>query len=87
MNLEERVTKIEEAVLMMKDLLVNHDERLKDYYRSLQESREDFNFKMNAIIDAQIKLTDAQAKNEAEIGALKEASRSQLNRIERLENK
>jgi hypothetical protein len=53
---------------------------LEDYYKALRESREDFNFKMNALIDAQI-------KNEAEIGELKEASGSQLNRIERLENK
>lgn len=91
MNLEERVTKIEEAILIMKNLLVNHDERLEDYFRSLRESREefksslresreDFNFKMNAVVDAQI-------KNEAEIGELKEASRLQLNRIEKLENK
>jgi hypothetical protein len=90
MGLEERVNKIEEAILIMKNLLVNHDERLEDYYKALRESREefelnlresreDFNFKMNALIDAQI-------KNEAEIGELKEASRSQLNRIERLEN-
>ena len=87
MNLEDRVAKIEEAVLIMKDLLVNHDERLEDYYKSFRESRDDFNFKMNALIDAQIKVIDAQAKNEAEIGELKEASRLQLNRIERLENK
>jgi hypothetical protein len=80
MGLEERVNKIEEAILIMKNLLENHDERLEDYYKALRESREDFNFKMNALIDAQI-------KNEAEIGELKEASRSQLNRIERLENK
>jgi hypothetical protein len=80
MGLEERVNKIEEAILIMKNLLVNHDERLEDYYKALRESREDFNFKMNALIDAQI-------KNEAEIGELKEASRSQLDRIEKLENK
>ena len=80
MGLEEKVNRIEEAILIMKDLLVNHDERLEDYYKALRESREDFNFKMNGLIDAQI-------KNEAEIGELKEASRSQLNRIEKLENK
>ena len=75
MGLEEKVNKIEEAILIMKNLLVNHDERLEDYYRpcrnreeTLRESREDFNFKMNALIDAQI-------KNEAEIGELKEASK------------
>lgn len=91
MSLEERVTKIEEAILLMKDLLVSHDQRLEDYFHALRESRddfnstlresrEDFNFKMNALIDAQI-------KNEAAIRELKEASRSQLNRIEKLENK
>jgi hypothetical protein len=87
MGLGEKVTKIEEAILIMKNLLVNPDERLEDYYKALRESREDFNFKMNALIDAQIKLGNAQAKNEAEIGELKEASKFQLNRIERLENK
>jgi hypothetical protein len=79
MGLEEKVAKIEEAVLIMKDLLVSHDERLEDYFKALRDSREDFDFKMNALIDAQL-------KNEVEIAELKEASKLQLSRIEKLEN-
>ena len=77
---EERIKRVEEAIVIMKDLLVSHNERLEDYFRALHESREDFNFKLNALIDAQI-------KNEVGIRELKEASQSQLQRIENLENK
>lgn len=52
-----------------------------NFYNALRESREDFEFKMNALIDAQI-------KNESKIGELKQssvelriASQSQLARI------
>ena len=76
---EERVKLIEEAILLMKDLLVNHNGRLDDYHKAIRESREDFDFKMNALIDAQM-------KNESEIAELKDASRSQLTRIEKLES-
>jgi hypothetical protein len=80
MSDEERIERVEEAIVIMKDLLVSHDERLENYFRALHESREDFNFKLNALIDAQI-------KNEVGIRELKEASQSQLQRIEKLENK
>lgn len=101
MKIEERVDRIEEAISIMKTLVVSHDGRLEDYYMALQRSREDFEFKMNAVIDAQI-------KNEADIAELKEsiievkesiielrksttelkeASKLQLTRIENLENK
>lgn len=47
MGLEERMTKIDEAILIMKDLLARHDDqRMEDHYRPLQESREDFEFKL-----------------------------------------
>lgn len=85
MDTEERVKLIEQAIVLMKDLIIRHDERLDTFDDQLRRSREDFEFKMNALIDAQI-------KNEAEIDELKEsttklkdASQSQLNRIERLE--
>lgn len=80
MSVEDRVKRVEEAILLLKDLNINHSERLDDYFRALRESREDFDFKMNALINAQI-------QNEAEISQLKEASQSQLKRIENLENK
>ena len=94
MSDEERVKRVEEAIVLMKDLLISHenrldnyDQRLDDYYKAMRESREDFEFKLNALIDAQL-------RNETEIAELKESSRelneasqSQLKRIENLENK
>lgn len=89
----------------MKNLVVSHGERLKNYFRALEESREDFNFKLNGLTDAQIRneteiqesredfdfklnaLIDLQMSNEMEISELKEVSKSQLTRIERIENK
>jgi predicted RNase H-like nuclease (RuvC/YqgF family) len=80
MEIEERIDRIEEAISIIKTLLVNHDDRLEDYFNALQRSREDFEFKMNAVIDMQM-------RNEVEIRELKEASKLQLTRIENLENK
>ena len=67
MEIEKRVRLVEDAILLMKDLLINHNGRLDDYYKAIRESREDFEFKMNALIDAQI-------KNESEISELKEST-------------
>ena len=94
MENEERFARIEEATLIMKDLLLRHEERIDDhsekmreFYKAMEDSREDFEFKLNALIDAQI-------RNESDIAALKEsskelneASQSQLKRIENLESK
>ena len=62
MSLENRMSVVEEAVLIMKDLLISHDERLENYFDALnaerserEESRKDFEFKLNALIDAQIR--------------------------------
>ena len=70
----------------MKHLLVSHDERLEDYFNALnherqerEESRKDFEFKLNALIDSQI-------RNQDKISQLKEASKSILKRVEKLEN-
>ena len=87
MSIEKRVETVEEAILIMKDLLVSHDERLEDYFRVLHESREDFNFKLNALIDAQIRNETEIDKVKESIEKLSEASHSQLHRIEKLENK
>ena len=87
MENEERFKKLEEAILLMKDLVVRHEDRidghdkkLSDFYKAMEDSREDFNFKLNALIDAQL-------RNESDIEKLKEASESQLKRIENIENK
>ncbi len=101
MSIEERVSRVEEAILILRDLNLNHNERLDDYFRALRESREDFEFKMNAVIDAQmqneadirglkdsiIEVKDSIIEMRVSIGGLAEASKSQLKRIENLENK
>ncbi len=93
MENEERFRRIEEATLMMKDLIVRHEDRLDNQQESLsnhylflekereerEASRRDFEFKLNALIDAQM-------QNEIGIRQLKEASQSHLQRIEKLEN-
>ncbi len=86
MSIEGRVEKIEDAIGIMKDLLVSHNERLEDYFNALnrerqerEESRKDFDFKLNALIDAQI-------RNQDQISELKEVSKSILKRVKKLEN-
>ena len=79
MSLENRMSVVEEAILIMKELLVSHDERLENYFNALNETRQDFEFKLNALIDSQI-------RNQDEISQLKEASQSTLKRVERLES-
>jgi len=107
MNSEERVTEvekridrgenrtdlIEQAILQMKDLVIRHEERLDDFHKALRESREDFEFKLNALIDAQLKneteiseLKEVSKSLEKTSKSLEEASKSQLTRIERLED-
>ncbi len=87
MNVEERVGLVEEAILILRDLNINHGERLDDYFRALRESREDFEFKLNALIDAQMRNESEIKELKDSTNALKEASKSQLGRIENLENK
>ena len=87
MSVEKRMDRVEEAILIMKDLLVSHDERLENYFKVLQESREDFNFKLNALIDAQMRNETGIDKVKESIEKLSEASQSQLQRIENLENR
>lgn len=54
MSTEERISRVEEAIVIMKDLIVRHDERLDNYSKLMQESRADFDFKLNSLIDAQL---------------------------------
>jgi hypothetical protein len=85
MELEKRVGLVEEAILLMKGILVSHSERLDDYYLALGKSREDFEFKMNALIDSQIKTEMELRQVKESIIELRGASQSQLSRIEKLE--
>ncbi len=59
MSIEQRVDKVEEAISTMKTLLVSHNERLENYFNALNQTREDFEFKMNTLINSQIK-TEAE---------------------------
>ena len=81
MNIEDRVDKverrvdrvekrdglIEQAILQIRDLIVRHDDRLENFHIELRESREDFNFKLNALIEAQM-------ENEAGIRELRKST-------------
>lgn len=94
MSIEKRLDTVEEAILIMKDLLVSHNERLENYFFALEkerqereESNKDFNFKLNALIDAQIRNETEIDKVKESIEKLSEASQSQLQRIEKLEKK
>ena len=78
---EERFKRIEEAIIIMKDLLVSHEDRLdgdgqrlEDYYKAMRQSREDFEFKLNA-------LTDAQIRNETEMQESREDFNFKLNAL------
>ena len=85
MEIEKRVGLVEEAILLMKNIVVSHSDRLDDYYAALGKSREDFEFKMNALIDSQIK-TEMELRHVKEsLTELRDASQSQLSRIEKLE--
>ena len=98
---EERVKHIEEAIFLMKDLVLRHEDRLDGHEERIdghdeklerflfalgeerqlrEEANKDFNFKLNVLIDAQI-------RNEAGIEKLNNASQAQLKRIENLEDK
>ncbi len=92
MSLENRVEKIEDAIGIMKNLLVSHDERLENYFNALnrerqerEESRRDFEFKLNALIDSQIKTEAEIIEIKESIKELRQISGSALHRIEKLE--
>ena len=85
MNLEERGNRIEDVVVILKDLIVRHEERLDTFDLDFKRSREDFEFKMNALIDAQLKNEEGLAGLQKSIGDLRDQSVSQLTRIEKLE--
>ncbi|HEX8736780.1 MAG TPA: hypothetical protein VF721_15720 [Pyrinomonadaceae bacterium] len=87
MSLENRMTVVEEAVIELKKLVISHDQRLEDYYKAMEESRRDFEFKMNALIDSQIR-TEAEIRELREsTNDLKETSKDTLERLDRLERK
>jgi hypothetical protein len=91
---EKRVKLIEEAIMMMKDLIIRHDERLDDFdlkinetRKEMLESREDFNFKLNALIDSQIRTGSDLATVKDSIIELRKTAESTLKRVEKIENK
>lgn len=88
-------------MILMQKLVVSHDERLENFLYALdrerqerEEANKDFNFKLNALIDAQMrneigidKLKQSSEMLKEASKELKEASATQLKRIEKLENK
>ena len=85
METEKRVKLIEEAIMMMKDLIIRHDERLDDFdlkinetRKEMLESREDFNFKLNALIDSQIRTGSDPATVKGSIIELRKTAESTL---------
>ncbi|MGH9947299.1 MAG: hypothetical protein ACRD6X_08880 [Pyrinomonadaceae bacterium] len=87
MKIEERVDRVENAIVIIKDLLLRHDERMDNFDLGMRQSREEFEFKMNALIDSQIK-TEAEIIGLKELTAkLSSASISQVERIEKLEER
>ena len=92
MTTEDRVNRMEDVIVLLKDLIVRHEERLDTHEERLytfdtdfKRSREDFEFKMNALIDAQLKNEEGFAELRKSIGELRDESRSQVKRIEKLE--
>jgi len=85
METEERLKQIEKAVLLMQELVLSHEDRLDTFRDDMRLAREDFEFKLNALIDAQIKNEEGFTSLRTSIAELRDESKSQLSRIERLE--
>ena len=86
MNADDRQDALEQAVLAMKELVLRHEERLDTFDADFARSRQDFDFKLNALIDAQLKNEEGIAELRRSIGELRDESRSHLTRIEKLES-
>jgi hypothetical protein len=91
---EERLKRLEDVAFIVKDAIVNHSERLDDFLSALENERrereefnKDFEFKLNALIDAQLRNETNIRELKESSKELKEASQAQLKRIEILESK
>ena len=67
MTAQERIDRMEDVMVVINKLLVRHAERIDTFDADFKRSREDFEFRMNAVIDAQL-------NNESEIEKLKEST-------------
>ena len=81
---ERRTNLIETAIIQMKDLIVSHDDRLEEYWKLFRESREDFNFKLNAIIEIQLENESGIRELRSATKELKESSIQQRESIREL---
>jgi hypothetical protein len=86
MSDEERIKRVEEAIVIMKDLLLKHEDRIDGIQKVRKDDRENFDFKLNALIDSQIRSEAEIIEIKESLKELKEVSQSQLKRIENLEN-
>ena len=84
---EERFRKLEEAILLMKDLVIRPEQRLDENQIQSKATREDFEFKLNALIDSQIRTESEIIETKEPIIELRNVSQSYLQRIENLEKK
>jgi predicted DNA-binding protein len=91
---EERLKRLEDVAFIVKDAIVNHSERMDDFLLALENERrgreefnKDFEFKLNALIDAQLRNETNIRELKESSKELKEASQAQLKRIEILESK
>ena len=82
---EDRIKRVEEAVIFMKDVLLKHEERLDEVQKEQKVDRKNFEFKLNALIDSQIKSEAEIIEIKEAIKELKELSQTQLRRVENLE--
>jgi hypothetical protein len=87
MNSEERDKAIVDAINLMKQLLLLHEERLDNQAFEIKNSRKDFDFKMNALIDAQLKNEEGFSELRRSIQELRDESMSQMQRIQKLESR
>ena len=82
MNEEDRVNRMEDVIVLLKDLIVRHEERLDTFDVDFERSRNDFDFKMNALIDAQLKNEEGIAELRARVTALAiERAEAQLKKL------
>jgi len=93
MDVEKRVKLMEEAIMMLRDLIIRHDERLDKVEKDGRNNAEDFNFKLNALVDSQIRnegefkeVKDSITELKETIIELRKLSESTIKRVENLEN-
>ena len=79
-QLVSKTVESDELMIQLAGKTVENDERLAQYFSALEESRQDFEYRINALIDSQIARED-------DLRNLKNDVHESLERISRLENR